>query len=59
LEAVVEELPDSVLFESTNPTKNSSISSKQAGTRAKRKSPTNVLESHLKKKSENHGFVMD
>jgi hypothetical protein len=49
----VEELPDSVTFESTNPTENSSISSMQAGTRAKRKSPADILESHLKQKSEN------
>jgi hypothetical protein len=53
LEAVVEELPDSVTFESTNPTDNSTISSKQTGTQAKRKSPADVLESHLKQKSEN------
>ena len=32
---------------------NSTISSKQAGTQAKRKSPADVLESHLKQKSEN------
>jgi len=58
LEAVVEEFPDSETFESINPTdndttNNSAISSKQAGTRAKRKSPADVLESHLKQKSEN------
>jgi hypothetical protein len=47
LEAVVEELPDSITFESMNPTENdnnnnNTISSKQAGAKKKRKSPADV-----------------
>jgi hypothetical protein len=52
LETVVEDLPEDVGFESNNNGDESTISTKGASTKIKRKTPADVLEKHLKEKSE-------
>jgi hypothetical protein len=52
LETIVENLPEDIGFESNNNGDESTISTKGASTKKKRKTPADVLENHLKEKSE-------
>jgi hypothetical protein len=52
LETIVEDLPEDVGFESNNNGDESTISTKGASSKKKRKTPADVLEKHLKEKRE-------
>jgi hypothetical protein len=59
LETVVEDLPKDVGFESNINADESTISTKCTSTKKKRKTPVDILEKHLKEKSERRNYSHD